>query len=139
VDSRPDRIQIAKSNNRKVNVRYELLDVDRDLPDGEFDVIICSHVLEHLDNPIPVLSRLAKKAPSLLVKVPLEDAHWMKLVKRDIGMEWMDDSDHRREYTEGSLREELETSGWQVVEMVRGYDLRAKAVSTYFSGHETVG
>jgi glycosyltransferase involved in cell wall biosynthesis/SAM-dependent methyltransferase len=134
VDILPDCVELARLNNQKSNVCFELTDVTRDLPEGQFDVVICSHVLEHLDDPISVLTNLAKKVPRLLVKVPLIDAHWMKLVKRDIGMFWMDDADHRREYTEDLLREQLEKSGWQITEIIRGYDLRATAVSTYFSG-----
>lgn len=136
VDIRPDRVELSWRNNQKPNVRFKVMDVTRELPEGQFDVAICSHVLEHLGDPITMLNSLATKVPRLLVKVPLVDAHWMKLVKRDIGMFWMDDADHRREYTEDLLREELEASGWQVTEMIRGYDLRATAISTYLSDDE---
>lgn len=139
VDIRPDRIEMARRNNQKPNVRFELMDVTRDLPSGQFDVAICSHVIEHLDDPILMLNSLAQKVPRLLVKVPLVDAHWMKLVKRDIGLNWMDDADHRREYTEDLLRQQLEASGWHIVEMIRGFDLRATAVSTCFSDDESTG
>jgi len=139
VDVVPDRIELSRRHNQKPNVRFQLMDVIRDLPDGQFDVAICSHVIEHLDDPIPMLNSLAKRIRRLLVKVPLVDAHWMKLVKRDIGMFWMDDADHRREYTEDLLRRQLEASGWQVNEMIRGYDLRATAISTYFSDDDSAG
>jgi len=130
VDIRPERIDLARRNNQCDNVRFELMDVTREVPAGSFDVVICSHVLEHLDDPVAVLQGLARKVPRLLVKVPLVDSDWMKLVKQDIGMFSMDDADHQREYTEDLLREQLETSGWRVVEMIRGYDLRATALST---------
>lgn len=45
----------------------------------------------------------------------------------------MDDSDHRREHTEDLLRQQLEASGWQVIEIIRGYDLRATAISPYLN------
>lgn len=139
VDILPERIELARRNNQEPNVRFELMDVTRDLPGGQFDLAICSHFIEHLDDPIPVLNRLAKKVPRLLVNVPLVDAHWMKLVKRDIDIFWMDDVDHRREYTEDLLRDQLEASGWEIAEMVRGYDLCATAVSTYCSNDRTTG
>lgn len=129
VDINPGRVELAVRNNRSDNVRYEVLDVTKDLPPGRFDVAICSHVLEHLDDPEAMLQALARSVPRLLVKVPLEDSHWTKLVKRDIGVFWMDDADHRREYTEPLLRAQLEASGFRVNELVRGYDLRAAAVS----------
>jgi SAM-dependent methyltransferase len=123
VDNRPDLIELARRNNQKPNVHFELMDATEKLPSGQFDVAILSHVIEHLDDPMPLLDSL--------VKVPMEDAHWFKLVKREIGMFWMDDSDHRREYTEDLLREQLEASGWHVIEITRGYDLRATAISPY--------
>jgi SAM-dependent methyltransferase len=133
VDNRPDLIELARRNNQKPNVQFELMDVTEKLPSGQFDVAILSHVIEHLDDPMPLLDSLVKRVPRLLVKVPMEDAHWFKLVKREIGMFWMDDSDHRREYTEDLLREQLEASGWQVIEIIRGYDLRGTAISPYLS------
>jgi SAM-dependent methyltransferase len=132
VDILPDRIQMSVRNNTSPNVRYELIDVTERLPQGDFDVVICSHVLEHLDDPVSLLRKLASRVPRLLVKVPLVDSHWMKLVKKDIGMPWLDDGSHRREYTEEMLLDQLKESGWQITEIIRGYDLRASAKSSSF-------
>jgi len=136
VDIRQDRVDLARKNNTKKNVHFELMDVMNGLPDDKFDVAICSHVLEHLEEPVEMLSSLANKIPRLLVKVPMVDSNWNKLVKKDIGMFWMDDPDHRREYTEELLREQLEKGGWQVVEIIRGADLRATAISRYLNNSE---
>lgn len=57
------------------------MDATEELPSGQFDVAILSHVMEHLDDPMPLLDSLVKRVPRLLVRVPLEDAHWFKLVK----------------------------------------------------------
>jgi len=130
IDTKPELVELARRNNQRSNVRFEVMDVTSELPDGHFDVAICSHVLEHLDDPVAALRKLARKVPRLLVKVPLVDSHWMKLVKRDIDMFYLDDADHRREYTGELLREQLEVSGWRIIEMTRGFDLRATAVST---------
>ncbi len=130
IDIRAERIDEARRNCTMENVRFELMDVTETLPPGPFDVVICSHVLEHLDDPVAVLRRLSKAVPRILVKVPLADSDWMKLVKRDLGLFWMDDRDHRREYTQAMLRQQLQSAGWRLTDMVRGYDLRATAVST---------
>lgn len=135
IDIRPERIDEARRNCTMANVRFELMDITETVPPGPFDVVICSHVLEHLDDPVAVLRRLSGAIPRILVKVPLEDSDWMKLVKRDLGLFWMDDHDHRREYTEAMLREQLESAGWRLTDMVRGADLRATAVSTSTAEH----
>lgn len=129
VDIRPDRVELARSRNTQPNVSYALMDVTRDLPSGQFDVAVCSHVLEHLDDPAFFLRKLGEKVPRVIIKVPLDDSDWMKLVKKDLDLFWMDDTDHRREYSESLLREQLEAGGWQADEVIRGYDLRAQAHS----------
>jgi SAM-dependent methyltransferase len=134
VDINRERVEQANRNNRKSNVRFELMDATTDLPRGRFDVVICSHVLEHLDDPSRMLLSLAENIPRMIVKVPLQDSHWMKLVKKDIGLFWMDDRDHRREYTEETLRVELKKCGWHIEELVHGADLRATAYSTIING-----
>jgi SAM-dependent methyltransferase len=134
VDVLPDRVRMSQLNNQKNNVQYILMDVTKELPDQKFDLVICSHVLEHLVDPVSTLKLFAKKIPRILIKVPLEDSHWMKLVKRDIGLFWMDDSDHKREYTEPMLVQQLTDSGWIIDEMIRGYDLRASAHSSLCKG-----
>lgn len=133
IDILPDRIELSRRNNICPNVHYFLMDATKELPEGNFDVAICSHVLEHLDKPILLLKNLAQQIPRLLVKVPLVDSGWMKLVKKDIGIFYFDDADHRREYTEALLSEQLETSGWEITEIIRGYDLRAMANSRCYS------
>jgi SAM-dependent methyltransferase len=41
--------------------------------DGEYDVAVLSHVLEHVPEPLPLLREAARVAPAVIVEVPLED------------------------------------------------------------------
>ncbi|NUB24906.1 hypothetical protein [Azospirillum brasilense] len=72
---------------------------------------------------------MAQTAAEVVAVDMAVDSTWYKLVRKDIGLFWMDDPDHRREYTLDLLREHLEAGGWTVASLVRGFDLRAIATS----------
>ncbi len=41
-------------------------------PDGAYDLAVLSHVLEHVEDPAPLLREAPRVAPAVLVEVPLE-------------------------------------------------------------------
>ena len=41
-------------------------------PDGAYDLAVLSHVVEHVEDPAPLLREAARLAPAVLVEVPLE-------------------------------------------------------------------
>jgi SAM-dependent methyltransferase len=128
VDINPERIKSIESVNRHPNLKYAAIDITKELPEEKFDTAICSHLLEHLDDPVAFLKRLKSVASKLIIKVPRVDSGWKKLMKKDLGMFWLDDSSHHKEYTLKLLLDELEQSGWKPVKQETGIDLRALAV-----------
>jgi SAM-dependent methyltransferase len=59
VDVDPGSIEHARAANRLPNARFELVEGDR-LDLGErFDVVICSEVLEHLHEPLPLIRAIS--------------------------------------------------------------------------------
>lgn len=127
VDINAQRIETIQKNNMHPNLKYAVMDVAEELPREKFDVAICSHILEHMDNPVAFLSSLHNIASKIIVKVPRVDSGWKKLMKKDLGIFWLDDADHRKEYTWGILLDELERSGWKPVKQETGLDLRVIA------------
>jgi SAM-dependent methyltransferase len=52
------------------------------LPPHSFDVVVSSHVLEHVDQPEIALASIVEKAEWLVLEVPLEKCIWPELVAR---------------------------------------------------------
>ncbi|MBA7502442.1 Ubiquinone biosynthesis O-methyltransferase, mitochondrial [subsurface metagenome] len=60
IDIHPPSIYYANRKNPFENVRFECISVDK-LADQQFDFIICSEVLEHLEDPSEMLNQIRKK------------------------------------------------------------------------------
>lgn len=74
IDVSEKAIQTAKEHNVFPNVNFRVQSAEEVVASGElFDVIVCSEVLEHLDNPaalIKVLHQILKDDGILIVTVP---------------------------------------------------------------------
>lgn len=127
IDNRREPLELARAIMNHSNLRFELRDAVRETPRERYDLVICSHVIEHIDDPTRLLSALRAWAPRLIVAVPPEDNRWQKVMFRDLGLPWKDDEDHRREYTPELLRAQVEGAGWQITEMHAGIDIKCVA------------
>jgi SAM-dependent methyltransferase len=127
-DSNAKRIEEARAAMSHHNLVFEVRDVVNEPPALPFDVVICSHVIEHIDDPVPLLRALKRNGKRLIVAVPPHDSRWQKVMFRDLGLPWKDDEDHRREYTPDLLRQQLDDAGWRVTELHTGIDIKAVAV-----------
>ena len=127
IDLNPERITAIKKTNVHPNLCYEVMDIMRELPEERFDVAICSHLIEHLENPVSFLKNLHNITSRIIIKVPRVDSGWKKLMKKDLGLFWLDDVTHFKEYTMDILQNELTKSGWKPVVAETGLDLRVIA------------
>lgn len=85
-----------------------------------FDVILLSNVLEHLEERPALLKSLKEKfrPRKILIRVPMFDREWPVPYKKELGVEWRLDRDHKVEYTEKLLRQELSEAGLEACGMV---------------------
>jgi SAM-dependent methyltransferase len=77
--------------------------------DSCFDLINFSNVLEHLNNRHAILNeikRVKKKDGLAVISVPNSETSWKKKLS-SVGLDSIDDSDHKIEYTKHSLSQEL--------------------------------
>ena len=102
--------------------------------DEQFDIIICSHVLEHVDDPVQTLALLARwvepQSGHVVITVPnAESIHRRVGVAMGLHSELDDLSardltvGHQRVYSLGSLTQTLELAGWGISE-VQGFFLK---------------
>jgi SAM-dependent methyltransferase len=119
IDSDPRHLAFARS--RFVHERLEFVagDVTETLPAGHFDVVVLSNVLEHLEERVALLERVVDSADParLLVRVPLLTRDWTVPLRRELGLPYFWDDDHKVEYEPASLRAELGEAGLAVTEL----------------------
>lgn len=119
-----DQYRIAAGTEMPANVELRIADITVDLPNEHFDVAILAGVLEHLDDPIGVLTMVRDRADKVVVEVPDVEADPLNHVRRMLGRRWYTDDDHVREYTPDLLAKHLATAGWAA----RHWERRGKMV-----------
>ncbi len=131
IDLNPDNVAQARQCYAHPQVEYRVGDALEELPNGPFDVVILSNVLEHLPERPAFLCRVQEVArPSrFLIRVPLFERDWRVPLKRELGVEWRLDASHRAEYTLESFAEEMAAAGLKVTHQeVRWGEIWAEAV-----------
>ncbi len=119
IDHNRQRIAVARERHRRPNLRFEEGDASGPLPQGPYDVVMLSNVLEHIDDREALLKRLLTAgAGRLLIRVPTFDRDWRVPARKELGEEWRLDEDHRIEYTQAGFREELACAGFDIAEEI---------------------
>ncbi len=121
IENNQNNIQIA--NRRAVQASVAIIFLEYDLEVGKlpfvdrfFDLVIFTNVLEHLNNRIPILRELkrVKKGNGIaIISVPNANTTWKKNL-RLAGIDSRDDSDHKIEYSEMTLKRELSEAGLEI-------------------------
>ena len=140
-------VEISKDNVNSAKVRLSNLSniqiVEGDIweynNDRNFDIIMLSNVLEHLDRRPELLKHLNEqfRPKKFLFRVPMFEREWLVPYKKELGIESRLDPTHKIEYTEDEFRDELGKAGLDIRKILfRWGEMYAVAVS---SGNGTVG
>jgi len=113
IDISKKNIKMAKERFSNENLEYIIGDATTfDFKDN-FDVIMLSNVLEHIENRIEFLEKIKKLAPKILIRVPLLTRDWLAVYKKNNGLEYRLDKTHFIEYSEESFRDEMQQAGFK--------------------------
>jgi SAM-dependent methyltransferase len=117
IDLSEDHIKTARSRFQHPRIEFRVQDGRKPSPDGQFDIVVLSNILEHLPER-PAFLRDVQRAVSpskILIRVPLFERDWQVPLKRELGVEWRLDSTHETEYTLESFADEISQAGCRIV------------------------
>lgn len=113
------KISEAQRLRAHPRVRYRQGDVLVEFPEGRYDVVVLSNVLEHLEGRTIFLRRLRglTGAARFLIRVPTYHRDWRVPLKAELGLDCRLDPTHTLEYTREGFLAEMEEAGLEVTEM----------------------
>jgi len=131
IDLNPQSILLAQNKYRHPRLTFEVGDALVSLPDGSFDTVILSNILEHLpDRTVLIKKILEKLNPSrILFRVPLFERDWRVSLKKELGVEWRLDPTHEVEYTLESFTTEVISADMEIIHLeIRWGEIWAEAI-----------
>lgn len=101
------------------NVKFIKGDANRRLPfkDNSFSKVLCSDVLEHLDNrnfALKEIYRVLKKGGLLLLVTDNPDTSWKRILRKH-GLNYYADADHKYEYPKEEILKALKKNNFDVI------------------------
>ena len=116
IDAHEKSLNLARELHGHPHVEYLHADSLERLPNGRFDAVILSNVLEHLPDRPAFLRELFERsgAGRLLVRVPLFERDWRVPLKQELGVEWRLDRGHETEYLVSDFHAEMAAAGLRV-------------------------
>jgi SAM-dependent methyltransferase len=119
VDYDKGRLGQARAADNPANLAFVETDATRALPDGPWDVVVLSNVLEHISDRVGFLSTLIAKtdARRFLIRVPLFERDWKLPMRREVGANYYSDPDHKIEPMVSEFRAETTAAGLAINEL----------------------
>ena len=121
VDINKENIEIAKNfkfNNSLDNIEFIYGDI-KTLKNIKSDVVILSNILEHISERTAFLVSIIKKsgASKFLIRVPLFERDWQIALRKEIGIYYFSDQDHKIEHSLEEFKYEMCLSKLKIKEI----------------------
>ncbi len=82
-----------------------------------YDVLICSHVLEHIDDPLRFLNSIKKYARYIYIEVPDFESSVLNIVRKSLSMKYnYSDDDHVYEFDRFELKKLTDDAGLDLID-----------------------
>ena len=118
MDMNQPRLAQARAAENPPNLSFIEGDATREVPIGGWDVVVLSNVLEHVTDRVSFLIGLqnASQAPRILVRVPLFQRDWQMPLRRELGINYFSDDDHKIEHQLEEFHAELDLANLMAVQ-----------------------
>jgi SAM-dependent methyltransferase len=101
---------------QKVDASFAILDVERETSSGQYDLVVCSDVLEHVANDVAALKNIFQLTGKYVIIASVQGR--MRESEKKIG--------HVRSYAYGELRRKVELAGFTILKTVEwGFPLHS--------------
>ena len=119
VDFSEPSIRTARERHAHPSITWICGDAVLAPPPGEYETIVISNVLEHIERRVEFLRDIqARYRPRRwLVRVPMINRHWLVYLRRELGLPYFGDPTHFTEYTEESFAREMAEAGLRAREV----------------------
>ncbi len=120
MDVNPEILRQARLRPLRGNLTFVEADASQNIPQGPWNVVVLSNVLEHIANRVLFLKMVLDKAQPerFLLRVPLFERHWHMPLRREVGADYRSDPTHTIEHTIAEFEGEMKAAGLRLVERI---------------------
>jgi SAM-dependent methyltransferase len=119
MDQDKPRLAQARAADNPANLQFVEGDATKTVPSGPWNAVVLSNVLEHIRERVNFLRVLqtATQASRYLIRVPLFERDWQMALRRELGVDFRSDDDHKIEHTLAEFKAEISEAGLRAVEL----------------------
>ena len=116
LDLDPANVSKARALFPHDRLTFAAGEAPRELPDGRFDVVVLSNVLEHVERRVEFLRAVQARvgASRWLIRVPMFNRDWRPSLRLELGLFPYCDPTHFTEYTRESFEAEMADAGLHI-------------------------
>ena len=116
LDMEPANVKLARTHFKHERLTFAEGEAPRTLPEGRFDVIVLSNVLEHIEHRADFLRQVQSRlSPARwLIRVPMFNRDWRPPLRKELGLFAFSDPTHWTEYTRETFDAEMAEVGFLV-------------------------